>query len=49
MKNNKSESPAQNWVETLDGKDYQELIGWAKREIKEYQVLIKILEKKLKK
>ena len=39
----KKKTPAEDWVHTLVT-DPKKIIGWAKREIKEYENLIKIIE-----
>lgn len=39
----KEKTAADNWFEALKGKP-KEIIKWAKREIKEYQKLIKLIE-----
>lgn len=41
----KNKTPAQDFSETMKDNP-KEIIAWAKREIKEYQALIKILEEK---
>jgi hypothetical protein len=40
-------TPAQQFVDTLDKKDYKALIDWALDEINEYQKFIEILKKKM--
>jgi hypothetical protein len=47
LKYMKKKTPAQEWVEQIKT-DPKKLIEWAKREIREYQRLIKILESKKK-
>ena len=47
-KSNGKKSKAQNWIDTLESKDYEELIEWAEREIEEYKKLIVILKKGIK-
>jgi hypothetical protein len=42
----KPKSPAQDFAENLKNNP-KEIIAWCKREIKEYQKLIKLLEKKV--
>lgn len=42
-----TKSPVQDFVNTIQTNP-REIIAWAKREIKEYQSLIKILESKVK-
>jgi hypothetical protein len=41
----KKKSSAQDFADSINNNP-KEIIAWAKREIKEYQKLIKILEKK---
>jgi len=45
-KQDKKRTSVQEFVDTIQDNP-QEIIAWAKREIKEYQRLIKILEKKI--
>ena len=40
-------SPAQDFVKSLDEKEYRDLIKWAEREIKAYQEFIKLIKSKL--
>ena len=47
MKNNKDKTSVEDFADTLKDNP-KEIIAWAKREIAEYQKLIKILEGKTK-
>ncbi len=39
----------ENFVQSIENKDYEAIIGWARTEISAYEELIEILNSKLKK